>query len=446
MHASFTCGVACLLLAGFALAASPPATEEATKLKATYTQKLQAYTQECNTAKAAVWDRYRKTLDALRLEAKQKGDLDAVQATDAELRRFEKQKFLPSGASRPANPDLAKAVRLCRDAMDKTEQDGAQKVIDLTDRYAQLLDQRVKQAVRDDKLDLAKAFDAEMKAARETPAYQAAKFLIADQDTAAVVKRESSDAPPSTAAPDKAPVAAVTTNAPPPVLAPARIGKNGEKIQPRVDPEGLYDAQRIFEGPPPTAIGTLSSYKQVAATETGKAPLTGSVGILLDGILDGENARYQLRFKLRTKTADATFTNLKVLAQYFIKNANNGSIQEARLQFALIQALDAKSVTCEMKPADLHTDRFSDYTVRHRNRFFVAEREGSFAGVVVSVFSSDDKLLVQVASANALKDQGRTAFELPAVWLEKIWNTTSESQPDAPPRPYREPRAPANDN
>ena len=57
MRARFVCGVTCLLLAGFALAASPPATEEATKFKATYTQKLQEYTQECNTAKAALLDR-----------------------------------------------------------------------------------------------------------------------------------------------------------------------------------------------------------------------------------------------------------------------------------------------------------------------------------------------------------------------------------------------------
>ena len=412
-------GAVCLLLAGEALAASSPAPpEEAIKGKATYTQKLQEITQECDAVKAELPARYRKTLDALRLEAKQKGDLDAVQAADAEIQRFEKQKNMPPVTPQPANPDLAKAAKLCRDAMDRSEQDAAQKVIELTERYMQFLDLHVKQAVRDDKLDLAKAFDAELKAARETPAYQAAKFLIADKAAAAETAKTDppSDQPPSAIDPNKT-HPAVATNLPPSVLAPTRIGKDGEKIEPRVDPNGLYDAQRIFEGLPAATPGSPSSFKSLTVCETGKTTLSG-IGIAMDGCLDNEHAQYQSRIKLRSKSVGMTFVNLKILTQYFVKNQTGGA-QEACLQFTLVPNLSSKGTTCEMKPSD----PLFPSVMRFRNGSLVQEREGSFLGVVVTVFSSDDKLLGQVSSSTSVKDHGRTTFELPDTWLEHLYDT-----------------------
>lgn len=411
-------GAACLLLAGVALAASSPAPpEDVIKGKATYTQKLQEITQECDAAKAELWSRYRKTLDALRQEAKQKGDFDAVQAADAEILRFDKQKKMPPVTPPPANPDLAKAAKLCRDAMDRAEQDAAQKVIELTEHYLQFLELHLKQAVRDDKLDLAKAFDTELKTARETPAYQAAKFLIADKAATAETAKpdQPSEQPPAAIDPNKTHPAVVTSLLPP-VLAPTRIGKDGEKIQPRIDPNGLYDAQRIFEGLPAATPGSSSSFKSLTVCETGKTTLSG-IGIAMDGCLDTERAQYQSRIKLRSKSVGTTFVNLKILAQYFVKNQTGGA-QEAGMQFTLVTNLSSKGTTCEMKPSD----PLFPSVMRFRNGSFVQEREGSFLGVVVTVFSSDDKLLGQVSSSTAVKDHGRTTFELPDAWLEHLYD------------------------
>ena len=420
-------GTVCLLLAGLAHAASLSSVEDVAKNRAVYTQKLQEYAQEHDVAKSDILARYRKALDTLRQDAKQKGDLDAVQAVDEEIARFEKRKGLPLAAPPSASPDVAKAARSCRDALDTAELESAGKVIDLTDRYLEFLDKGKKQAVREDKLDLARAIDSESKTSWDTPEYQAAKFEVAEKSTAEPPKAEAVE-----------PAAAATTNVPPPVLTPTRVGPNGERIQPRVDPDGLYDAAHIFEGVPPGVMGTPTSYKQLTAVETGKAPLAGGVGVSLEGCLDGENAKYQLRFRLRARTAGATAVNLKVLAHYFARSQTGGAIQETRLQFALIPSLGAKSVICEMKPMDLPYA----YTYHYRGGNFVEEREGAFVGVVVDVFSPEDRLIGQVASANVLKDRGKTVFELPNAWMEH----SSEVPPEVQARPNRRQPPPTDNN
>lgn len=429
---SATGGCVCLLLAGLAIAALPAlsmAADEAGKNKALYAQKLQEIKQESDAAKAEVTSRYRKSLDQLRQSAKQKGDLDGLQAVDAEIKRFEKQKSLPPATPPSVNPDLAKFVALCHETLDKADLDGARKVIELTDRYMQFLDLHKRQAVRDDNLVLAKAFDNELKAARETPEYQAAKFVVAEKGAAEAPKTETPDA---SAATEPKPTVTVSSNVPP-VLSSTRAGPNGEKIQPRVDPDGLYDAQRLVEGPPAAALGTPSSYKQLTAFDTGKAPLSGGVGIAMDGYLESDSARYQLRIRLRTKMAATNFVNLKVLAQYFVKNPGGGLIQEARLQVALVSNLATKGFTCELKPAELP----GGYSYRFRGGGFMEDRDGAFQGVVVSVFSLDDKLLGQVASASMLKDRARTAFELPPSWLDHVYDTMPVPNSGGVTRPRR---------
>lgn len=426
----------CLVtMAALAMAAAPArAEDDVSKNKAAYQKKLQEIRQETDAAKVDLVARYRKGLDALRLAGKQKGDLDAVQAVDEEIKRFDKQKNLPPATPPPASADLAKNVTAYREAMDKADLDGARKVVDLTDRYVQFLDKHVKDATREDKLEVARAFNAELKAVPDTPEYQAAKFLIADK-TATTTPPKADPGETTPADPSKNPPAAAT-NAPPPPLAPTRNGPNGEKIAPRVDPEGLYDAARVTEGTPSVTLGTPTSYKQLSSSETGKAPLTGGVGISMDGYLDAENARYQLRFKLRTKSSGANFANLKVLVQYFCKNPSGGSIQEANTQLALIPKLGAKGLTCEMKSTDLP---FA-YTYRFRGGNFVEDRDGAFMGAIISVFSPEDKLLGQVTSAPALKERGKTSFELPKSWEEHSFEVPAGMQPPVFVRPRRHPQ------
>ncbi|MFZ4395310.1 MAG: hypothetical protein ACOYOU_06740 [Kiritimatiellia bacterium] len=387
--------------------------DDVAKSKAAYQLKLKEFKQESAVVKSELVLRYRKTLDAIRTAAKQKGDLEKVQSVDAEITRFDEQKQLPPQAAATATPEIAKADRMCREAMEKADLESAQKVVDYIDKHLRFIDQCKKQAVRDDKLALAKAFDAELKDVREVPEYQAAKFLCADKKNAEAEKYVPPEASPAM---NHKVAAAVASNAPPPALPPGRIGGTG--IQPRIDPKGLYDAQRIYTGQPATAP-TVSSLKQLAVSETGKAPPVGTVGVALDGSLDNENAKYQLRVKLRHKVTGATYTNVKVLAQYFIKNAGGG-IQEGGMQFVLVPALDAKGSTCEMKTEEL--PYASNYVYNNRSGSSHMIREGTFLGVVVSVFSSDDKMIGQVTSVNMLKERGKTAFELPIAWQEGAAN------------------------
>ena len=399
----------CLWLAGFAMAASAASIpEEMVKNRALYTQKLQAFKAEAEATKEKILGSYREKLDVLRQAAKQKGNLDALLEVDAEVKRFERQKLLPPMTPAPADPDLAKMLKLYHEMLEKTEMEGARKVSDYTEHYLKFLDDHQRQAVREDKLDLAKAYDAEAKATREMPDYQAAKFLIADQSALQVAPVDTPV--PVGADPGKA-AAAVVTNLPPLVLAPTRAGLNGEKIQPRIDPEGLYDAVRVFEGNP--SIGAASGFKPLITMETGKVPLSGCLGISLEGGVEAESNRHQARIRLRTKTTGTSFVNLKILIQYFGKASGSTSVQELAMQVTVVPTLGAKGVTCEMKGQELGV---------------------SVPAVIVSVFSAEDKLLAQVASSSAVKDRGRTTFDLPSAWLDHILEDGSIVTPELPSR------------
>ncbi|MEI6210051.1 MAG: hypothetical protein WCR06_00355 [bacterium] len=409
-----------LCLALPVMADAPAVTEEVSKNKAAYQQKLQEFKQECAATKAEWSARYLKTLAALRQDAQQKGDLEGVQAADEAIKQYEKQGVLALSVPPSAMPELARAGKLCREAQGNADVEAARKVLACTDRYLQFLEQRVKQATREDQLELAKAFDAEEKVARETPDYQAARFLLADESDAAMPKDAATRADPKT-------TATAATNAAPFVLAEPRVGRHGELLQARRDPTGMYDAERMTEGFSPAAAGTATSFRQLVAMETGKAPFSGGVGIITECVQDTEDVQYQLRIKLRSKTASTNLTNLKVLVQYFVKNPNSGSLQETRtLQFTLIPLLGAKSMSCEFKAIDLPSAALS------RRRGKAEDRESAFVAVVVSVFSSDDRLIGQVASTPALKDKGKTVFELPARWMEAHPRVRPKERP-APP-------------
>jgi hypothetical protein len=372
------------------------AADDLARSRTIFQQQLQSIRQETDAARNDLLGQYRRALDGQRQAAKQKGDLDAVQAADREIERFEKEKRLPATPATSADPDVARLITACRDALDKAELGRAHKIVQLADQYAQFLDQRMKQAVREDRIDAAKECRQEIEAVRQVPDYQAAKFLLGE--------KESQAEPPKVDAP--------ATNAAPPVAAPA---EPVERVRPRVDPEDLYDAARIFEGLPSALLTQPSPYRQLMVTETGKAPMSGGIGLALDGWLDADNARYQLRVKLRSKTAGATIQNLKVLAQYFVRSPNGGAIQETRTAFAPVSNVTPRQATCEFKPVDLPYS----YVYRLRGFSIVEDREGAFCGVVVSVFGEGDKLLAQVASATRVKEQGRTAFEMPRQWTER---------------------------
>lgn len=398
-----------MLLLGAIAAAAATNTDDVAKSHAVYVQRLRDIREEGDTVKADLLTRYRKGLDTLRQAAKQKGDLDAVQAMDQEIARFDAAKALPPAADTPANADLAKSVAASREHLDQADLDRSRKVVQLTDQYLQFLDQRVKQAVRDDKLDVAKAYKTEMDAAKDTPDYQAAKFVVGEKQGQNLTEAAKPDTP-AAAAPNAKPPEAGAPKPP----APARTGENGERIQPRVDPAGLYDAISVAEGMPSLSLAQPSPYKKLLASDTGKASYSGGVGIDLDGYLESGNPRYHLRIKLRPKSSGDTFQNLKVLAQYFTRNPNGGGVQEGRMQYTQVPVVAAKHATCEMKPADLPYA----YTVHFRNYSVSEDREGNFVGVVVSVFSADDKLLGQAMSNATLKDKGKAAFDLPPEWLE----------------------------
>ena len=399
-----------LLLSGVVSLAAP-AGDEFDKPKAIYHQHLQEIKQELETAQADLLGGYRKGLDAARKTARQKGDFDAVQALDSEIARFEAKKSLPTPSAVASVPDLARFVATSRDCQAKTELDRARKITQLTDQYLQFLEQHVKLAVRDDRLELAKQYKTEGDAVRESPDYLASKFLLAEKND---VKSGS-----------EADSAVVSSNFP--LAAITYTGPDGQKVKARLDPKGLYDAARIYEAPPLAETPSSTPLKPLSASDTGKASLSGGVGIALDGCLNAEAAKYQLRIKLRSKTTDGTLQNLKVLVQYFARQTSSGSVIESpNPQFASVPAVGSKPIACEMKPADL------PFAVGHRyvGLDSISYREGFFVGVIVSVFSADDKLLAQVTSNTlGLKDRAKTTFGMPAPWVD------AEAAPAWPPAP-----------
>jgi len=374
------------------------AADDLAKAQTVYAGQLQGIRQAADTAKTEALAAYRRNLEVLRQQTKQKGDLDALQALDAEIKRFDQQKAPPAT---PVGEDLSKAATACRDALEQAEVDRARNVVQLTEKYLSFLDQRVKQAVRDDRLDIAKTFKTEMDTVKETADYQAAKFVLAEKQT-------QSAAPPAATA---APLTPTSTPA-----AAAAAHPAAEHLRMRTDPDGLYDAARITDGVA-ASLSSSSPYRPLLASETGKAPQAGGlIGITLDGDLDNNASRYQLRIKLRLKTSGEPVQNLKLLVQYFVRTGNGGSLQEARLQFAPVASVGAKNTICEMKPVELSGNN-NIFRVRGET-IVMGGREGPFAGVVVSAFSADDKLLTQVTSFPALKDKGRATFDVPPQWQE----------------------------
>lgn len=406
---------AVLLLAGGVSHADPAADDPIAKCKALYLQRVTEYRQEYEALRADVFANYRKGLDSARNSARQNGDFDAVQTLDAEIARFEAKKDLPPISPAGSMQALARLVTVSRDRQGKAEIDRARKTVQLTDQYLQFLDQRVKQAVKADRLDQAKEIKAELASVRESPDYQAARFLLAEKQTPEAGARP--DPVPAAADPKAGPAA---SNLPP--VAIAYNGPGGQRIQARLDPKGLYDAVRAYEGAPAAEMATASSFRQLPANDTGKAPLAGGIGVTLDGALNSESAKYQLRIRLRSKTSDGVLQNLRVLVQYFARQTNNGNVLESPVtQFAWVPSVGSKSFTCEMKPADLPFATLYRYVGFNAASY----REGSFVGAIVSVFSAEDKLLAQVTSSIGIKDRARTTFEMPATWLE------GESDPPA---------------
>ena len=420
-----TVAAAMLLTAGLAWAA--PVLDEVGKGKDAWQRKLQACQQECEAAKKEVLVRYRKALDNMRQSVQQNGDLEGVTAMDVEIHRFDAKNDLPGMAATEQMPALVRTIVQAREAWGKAELEGARKTQDYTEQYVLALDQRIKQAVRDNHLDLAKAFDGERKSARDAPAYQAAKFLLAEKEAESAKGALTGMV---SVVDTKLTKPASSNLAPSFVLGPDRPGRNGQVLTPRTDPEGLYDALQVGEGGQSFPPGMVPvAYKPLPVSETGKVPRFDSVGITAEGCTDADTdaGRYHLRFRVRVKSLSTTYTNLKVLAQYFVRNPNGTGIREAQVYFVLVTNLSAKGVFCEMKPAELpysYISRGRGLGAAERNRNGTAasaeDREPAFAGVVISVYATDDKLLGQVTSSTSLKERGKGAFQLPLPWMQRV--------------------------
>ena len=173
------------VLAALPVVAAPaaPATDDVARARQVFQQKGQAIQQAREAAQDEALAAYRKGLDALRLAGREKGDLDAVQKVDAEIARLGRQKRLPPAAPPPALAEVGRLAAAGRAAQDKAEVDAAQQTVLLDEQYLAFLDQAVKQAVREDRLEAAKAHRQEMNEVRQSADYQAARFVLAERQS-----------------------------------------------------------------------------------------------------------------------------------------------------------------------------------------------------------------------------------------------------------------------
>lgn len=192
MNLRMACGlvVVMLLLCGQRISA---AEDDLATAQASYNSQLQAIRTATDKAKAECLTRYRGSLDTLRQAAKQRGELDDVLAVDLEVRRLDAQQTLPPPGS-AIDPRITPAVVTGRAAYGKAELDGATQVVTLTEQHLDMLDHRTRQAVRDERLDLARTLKGALASARSTPDYQSAKFLLAEW------KSQAAGTPPGPAA------------------------------------------------------------------------------------------------------------------------------------------------------------------------------------------------------------------------------------------------------
>ena len=124
--------------------------------------------------------RYAKSLDALGSALRKKGDLDGVIATKNEKKRFAAEKTIPKADSRTAAP-IAKLRANSHSRVSNARIKKNLGIISITQRYLAAAEQQKKLFTRQDKIEQALEWKAEIDRVKTSGAIAAAEFVLAEE-------------------------------------------------------------------------------------------------------------------------------------------------------------------------------------------------------------------------------------------------------------------------
>lgn len=394
MQAAVAAGVRVAALLGWTalagLAAEPAlqAKGSLASLKAVYEQEAAKIESEYQKGSLALEARYPQDLNTLKARGQKAGDLNAVMAVDAEIRRFDAERSIPDAAA-PGLPDDVLALQAShRKAREDLDRSRSTKTLSLVKLYLRRLEDAKKSLTMEGQLDEALAVNAEIDVLRSSPALMAADFDAVAADDGGASKPPAAE-PPAPAGPS---------------VADLRL-PSGVKMYEGNAPSGDSVTMKS-EQLSPTSRTKLT--RKLAASVSmgdsgGPSRSTYSTGYSSSSSKSGSTTHY-VRIGLRPASTQYRFGGGTLVVQFFAKEVGSQGKIEPKLAATQTIPLPGiemgKPITVDCAPLSLYSRSYK-YKSYYGTRYS-SESGMDLYGIVVSAFETDGALAYQGASSAAL--------------------------------------------
>jgi len=326
---------------------------------------------------------YAAAVAALQSRVQKAGDLNGWSATNEELIRFRTDPNI-------TDEDIANAPQIIQQLQQEFKKrremydvERAKKIVDLNEKYVSYLSSLQKSLTQGGQIDQAFAVRSEISKVGTSDRVAAAKFSLADHEAS------------SPAAPPVSPAPVVTApNKPQPVAAQQDVVVTASGIH-------VYPAGDT----PPRKSG--ETYARKSLTRSTHSPMTRAVYVSayertqvstkeLGDLHTMTTSDLSVRLTVRAASEKDSLQRVRIYVQFFGKDAGSLSTRSepavGELRAVELPALKTDAIYLDF-PA------VSQESIRHRRH----TRGRKHYGYVVSVFSSEGKLLYQGASVSGLR-------------------------------------------
>jgi hypothetical protein len=380
-------GITAALLCSVSVAcAQKTGQNKLSSLRDIYETRLAKINENHETRTASWPGEYAAALRALQKARQVAGDLDGWTVVNSELKRFEKARALTRDDIVNSPAELAELQRRQVETVAASRAECGKEVLSLTEKYTSHLLGMQKQLTRAGNMEEALAAREEIQRTKALPVVTAAEFEAALR---------------SAETPAKVPV-------PPPDRPKAAAPETWQPKGP-ISTEG----GAVLYGPglkPPTIPGTV--FRHTSLTPTTHSPLGSRVSAKLwvasqnapDDSYSGPGKRFYTRARF-VATGGKTQEDITAVMQVYVKHRKQKYSYGSSGKIVPTVASVFRADIPRLDKAYVHLDsprlpRKSRYGSSLESSWYGKE----FYGVVLSVVSSEGKLLYQGASASGLKD------------------------------------------
>ena len=366
-----------------------------TELRDVYETHLLKIRDEC-AVKTKEWSAtYAKALQAYRETAQRAGDLDGLTSANGEMKRFKSSGTLAKQhlVTQPAGLRALQQKAVKDLAAYPLERDRA--IVSLVERYVTRLESEKKRLTKAGKVSEALDMNAEIKRVEASPAVADARFNLALQPSSEPTK---------------------------PVRPPSTVPKRPEpKPAKPVKPVKARNGMVYPNGLRPDSIKGVTVRRQ-SLSATANNPLARSVSVSLSsGNTKGSSSYraggrpYYHTIEVRTAKSDDELKSLKVYIDYFSKKqksyySSGGKLTPNREETHSFKLDRVTGETTTIVPNSIPSRSSSSYSSSSSSSYYYSTwYYRDYYGVIVTVFSGDNVLLYQGATAASLRNLGRTA-------------------------------------